>query len=192
MGRSLPILGIVLGNFRNVGLINRHLPQKGRLGGILSMIALLTRVSRASVVVDRAEIASIGAGLLVLVGIEQADGTAQAERLAERLLAFRIFEDGAQRMNLSVATTGGQVLLVPQFTLAADTSRGNRPGFEPAAAPDRARMLFEHLAATLLARGTALETGRFGARMEVESVNSGPATFLLHVAPDPPTNSRRA
>lgn len=148
------------------------------------MISLLTRVNRASVVVEGASIAAIGKGILVLVGVERQDSQTEARRLAERLLGFRVFEDADGRMNLNVSAVGGQVLLVPQFTLAADTSRGHRPGFEPAAPPEQALVLFQELTEAARRLGAAVETGRFGAHMEVESVNSGPATFLIRVRPD--------
>lgn len=145
------------------------------------MIGLLIRVSRASVDVKGTRIAAIGKGILVLVGVEREDGQAEARRLAERLLGFRVFEDEDGRMNHNVQAVRGQVLLVPQFTLAADTSRGHRPGFEPAAPPERARALFLELVEAARGLGASVETGRFGARMEVDSVNSGPATFLIRV-----------
>lgn len=156
------------------------------------MIGLLCRVSQASVQVAEAPIAAIGQGILVLVGVERDDSPTQARRLAERLLAFRIFEDQAGRMNRSVADVGGQVLLVPQFTLAADTSRGNRPGFEPAAPPQQARELFQQLVTAARHLGAQVQTGQFGARMEVASVNSGPATFLVRVPPDTSRSSETA
>ncbi len=127
--------------------------------------------------------AAIGQGLLVLVGVERGDSTTGAERLAERLLAYRVFPDAAGRMNRSVTDVGGELLLVPQFTLAADTSRGNRPGFEPAAPPDEAEALFRHLVNAAGSRWPRVQTGQFGADMEVELVNSGPVTFSLRVPP---------
>lgn len=145
------------------------------------MIALLQRVKMASVTVEGRRIAEIGPGLLVLVGVEQADGPPQAARLAERLFAYRIFGDAADRMNLSLRDTGGELLLVPQFTLVADTSRGNRPGFERAASPELGQALFRHLAASAIALGCPTQTGQFGAHMDIELINTGPATFLLHV-----------
>lgn len=148
------------------------------------MISLLTRVNRAAVAVDGTPIATIGRGILVLVGVERDDGQAEARRMAERLLGFRVFEDADGRMNLSVTAVGGQVLLVPQFTLAADTSRGHRPGFEAAAPPELALALFSELTESARRLGATVATGRFGAHMEVESVNSGPATFLIRVRPD--------
>lgn len=132
-----------------------------------------------------ATVAAIGPGLLVLVGVERGDSTAGAERLAERLLAYRVFPDAAGRMNLSLVDTAGELLLVPQFTLAADTSHGNRPGFEPAAPPEEGLRLFEHLVTAARTRWTRVHTGQFGADMDVELVNSGPVTFSLRVPPRP-------
>jgi len=143
------------------------------------MIALLQRVSDARVCVDGEEIAAIGAGLLVLVGVERDDSQPAADRLAERLVAYRVFADAADRMNLSVRDVGGSVLLVPQFTLAADTSGGLRPSFSTAAPPARGAELFERLAARVRASGVPLECGRFGAHMRVSLTNDGPVTFWL-------------
>ncbi|HEX5047636.1 MAG TPA: D-aminoacyl-tRNA deacylase [Gammaproteobacteria bacterium] len=143
------------------------------------MIALLQRVTAARVEVEGRDIASIGAGLLVLVGVERQDSESAADRLAERLVAYRIFADEADRMNLSVREVGGSVLLVPQFTLAADTSGGLRPSFSAAAPPARAAELFERLAAGVRASGVRLECGRFGAHMRVTLTNDGPVTFRL-------------
>ncbi|MEQ1802404.1 MAG: D-aminoacyl-tRNA deacylase [Gammaproteobacteria bacterium] len=149
------------------------------------MIGLLQRARWAKVSVDGAIVAAIGPGLLVLVGVERGDSTAGAERLAERLLAYRVFPDAAGRMNRSLADIDGELLLVPQFTLAADTRHGNRPGFEPAAPPDEGRSLFEHLVNAARSRWPRVQTGQFGAEMEVELVNSGPVTFSLRVPPQP-------
>jgi D-tyrosyl-tRNA(Tyr) deacylase len=147
------------------------------------MIGLLQRVHEAWVRVAGADVARIGPGLLVLVGIERGDGPAEASRLAQRLSGYRVFPDAAGRMNRSVIDTGGDMLLVPQFTLAADTSSGSRPGFEPAAAPDLAQPLFRHLAGCLAAGGITPQCGIFGADMDVGLVNHGPVTFWLRVAP---------
>ncbi|HEY8520403.1 MAG TPA: D-aminoacyl-tRNA deacylase [Gammaproteobacteria bacterium] len=147
------------------------------------MIALLQRVTRASVTVDDEVVAAIGRGLLVLVGVERGDGEAQASRLAERLLAYRVFADSEGRMNLSVADVGGALLLVPQFTLAADTDKGNRPSFSSAADPVTGERLFAFLAERVRASGLRCELGRFGAHMAVELVNDGPVTFQLRVPP---------
>ncbi len=151
--------------------------------GYLSLIGLLQRVRWARVVVSGAPVADIGPGLLVLVGVERGDTEAGAARLAARLLAYRVFADAAGRMNRSLADVEGGLLLVPQFTLVADTSHGNRPGFEPAAPPAEGQRLFEHLVKAARARWPRVQTGTFGADMEVELVNSGPVTFSLRVAP---------
>jgi D-tyrosyl-tRNA(Tyr) deacylase len=145
------------------------------------MIALLQRVKRAAVTVDGQRIAEIGPGLLVLVGAERADGEPQAVRMAERIFAYRIFPDTAGRMNLSLREIRGELLLVPQFTLVADTARGNRPGFERAASPEHGETLFRQLVAGTRALGCPVQTGQFGANMDVELINTGPASFLLHV-----------
>ncbi|MGE0387074.1 MAG: D-aminoacyl-tRNA deacylase [Gammaproteobacteria bacterium] len=147
------------------------------------MIGLLQRVSEAAVQVDGECVASIGPGLMVLVGVERGDGEPQAARLAERLASYRVFADAADRMNLSVADTGGAVLLVPQFTLPADTRKGTRPSFTPAAEPAEGARLFEALLHHLRARIADVQTGRFGAHMRVRLVNDGPVTFWLRVAP---------
>lgn len=156
------------------------------------MIGLLQRVSRASVTVEGRPIATIGTGLLVLVGIERGDLPAGAERLADRLLAYRVFADATGRMNHSVMDIGGELLLVPQFTLVADTHHGNRPGFEPAAPPELGKVLFEHLVAAATSRWPRISTGRFGAEMEVELVNNGPVTFSLRVPPAGPPGKQDA
>lgn len=144
------------------------------------MLALIQRVTSARVDVDGEAVGAIGPGLLALVGIEPDDGNAQVRRLAERLLQYRVFSDAEGRMNLGLAQTGGGLLLVSQFTLAADTRKGLRPGFSTAAPPDMAEPLFSQLVATCreIHRG-GVETGRFGAHMEVSLVNDGPVTFLL-------------
>jgi D-aminoacyl-tRNA deacylase len=153
------------------------------------MIALLQRVSEASVNVKGEEIARIGPGLLVLAAVERSDGPEHARRLAERLVAYRIFEDAEGRMNLNVRQAGGSILLVPQFTLAADTRRGNRPSFSSAADPDQGRVLFDALAQCVADLGAHIATGRFGATMAVSLVNEGPVTIWLQVpsrgAPQP-------
>ena len=145
------------------------------------MIGLLQRVTKASVSVDGAIIASIERGLLVFVGIEQGDDESIAERLLTRLLGYRVFPDDAGRMNLSLAEIGGGLLLVPQFPLAADTRKGARPSFSSAASPDEGRRLYDYL--VLLARTTYthVATGQFGADMQVSLVNDGPVTFWLQV-----------
>lgn len=147
------------------------------------MIGLLQRVSSAGVTVDGEQVAEIGPGLLVLVGVEKRDGDAQAERLIERLLGYRVFPDEAGRMNRSLAEYNGELLLVPQFTLAADTQKGMRAGFSTAAEPADGERLFRHLAARAAARHPRVQTGRFGAHMQVALVNDGPVTFWLRAAP---------
>lgn len=140
------------------------------------MRALVQRVSRASVAVGGEEVAAIGPGLLVLLGVGREDGPEQADRLASKLLALRVFEDEEGRMNRSVEDVGGQVLCVSQFTLYADTGKGNRPSFVEAAAPEEAQPLYELVRTALGAQG-----GRFGARMEVGLVNDGPVTLIVEV-----------
>lgn len=150
------------------------------------MIALLQRVSQASVEVADQTVAEIGHGLLVLVAAERHDTPAQARRLAERLLAYRVFADDKGRMNLDVRAVGGSLLLVPQFTLAADTRHGNRPGFSLAAEPLLARSLFDELVHAVSQQYPRVATGRFGADMAVRLVNQGPVTFWLQVTADTP------
>lgn len=147
------------------------------------MIGLLQRVSSASVQVAGETIAAIDAGLLVLVGVERGDNSAGAERLAERLLNYRVFSDPDGKMNLSLRDISGGLLLVPQFTLAADTSRGNRPGFSSAADPDHGRELFDCLVSAARVEHETVHTGRFGADMQVSLCNEGPVTIHLRVPP---------
>lgn len=143
------------------------------------MIALIQRVTRASVTVDDQTVGAIGPGLLALVAVEPGDGAPQVARMVERLLGYRVFDDGAGRMNRSLKDTGGGLLLVSQFTLAADTAKGMRPSFTPAAAPEHGRAWFERLVQAARAAHAPVETGRFGAHMVVELVNDGPVTFRL-------------
>ena len=143
------------------------------------MRALIQRVSRAEVTVADERIAAIGRGILALIGVEAADGEAEVARLLERVVTYRIFPDGAGRMNLSLEDIGGELLLVPQFTLAADTRKGTRPGFSTAAEPARARELFDRLVAASQARLGRVAQGRFGADMQVTLTNDGPVTFWL-------------
>lgn len=143
------------------------------------MIGLLQRVSRASVACDGAEIARIGPGLLVFVGVERRDTEATADRLLDRLLGYRVFPDEAGRMNRSLRDVGGGLLLVPQFTLAADTTRGARASFTPAAPPADGERLFEYLHTRAADAWPGTASGRFGADMQVELVNDGPVTFRL-------------
>ena len=147
------------------------------------MIGLLQRVTQASVEIDGERVAAIGRGLLVLVGVQRGDSEQEAGRLLERLLGYRVFPDAAGRMNRSVVEAGGGLLLVPQFTLAADTRSGTRPGFSTAATPDEGRRLFGLLLAQAQAQHDPVAAGRFGADMQVSLVNDGPVTFSLEVRP---------
>ena len=143
------------------------------------MIGLLQRVTRASVTVDEEVIGRIGRGLLVLVGVRRGDSERDVARLAERILTYRVFPDDAGRMNLSVRDIAGGVLLVPQFTLAADTKKGTRASFTRGAEPERASAYFDDLVAEVSSSLDTVATGRFGADMQVELVNDGPVTFWL-------------
>ena len=144
------------------------------------MLALIQRVTSASVAVEGEIVGAIGPGLLALVGIEPGDGAAQVARMAGRLLGYRVFADAAGRMNRSLTDTAGGLLLVSQFTLAADTGSGMRPGFSTAAPPAEAERIFSRLVDTCREHhGAGVETGRFGAHMSVSLVNDGPVTFLL-------------
>ena len=148
------------------------------------MIALIQRVTRAAVEVEGAEIATIGKGVLALIGVERGDGEAEAARLAERVLAYRVFADAQGKMNRSLKDIGGELLAVPQFTLAADTHSGLRPSFSSAAAPADGELLFVKFAEKA-AGAVHVATGRFGADMKVRLVNDGPVTFWLQVRPRP-------
>jgi D-tyrosyl-tRNA(Tyr) deacylase len=143
------------------------------------MIALIQRVREASVTEAGAELGRIGAGIVALVAVERDDDGARARRLLDRLLGYRVFPDVMGRMNRSLADVGGGLLLVPNFTLAADTARGTRASFTPAAPPERAAALFEGLVAAARERHGTVAAGRFGADMQVALVNDGPVTFLL-------------
>ncbi len=145
------------------------------------MIAVLQRVTEASVAVAGKTVAEIGPGLLVLVAVEKGDGEAQAERMAQRLLSYRVFADAEGKMNRSVTDIDGGLLLVPQFTLAADTRKGTRPSFTPAADPETGRRLFDHLVTVCRRHHRPVATGCFGADMKVALVNDGPVTFILEV-----------
>ncbi len=148
------------------------------------MIGLLQRVSEARVeVAGEGIVTAIGVGLLVLIGVEQGDSEAEADRLLERLLAYRVFADGAGKMNLSLRDVGGGLLLVPQFTLAADTQKGLRPSFTPAAAPAQGKHLFNYLRAAAERAHPIVGYGRFGTHMRVYLANDGPVTFWLRVTP---------
>lgn len=148
------------------------------------MIGLLQRVSEARVVVEGAVVGEIGPGLLVLVCAERGDTEAQADRLLAKILKLRIFSDEAGKMNRSVQDTGGGLLIVSQFTLAADTAGGNRPSFTQAAAPDEGRRLYEYVVNRAKAAHPVVRTGRFAADMKVQLVNDGPVTIPLRIAPD--------
>ena len=143
------------------------------------MIALLQRVTTASVAVDGETVAKIGPGLLVFVAVHRDDTAKDVIRLAERILTYRVFPDAADRMNRSLADEGLALLLVPQFTLAADTRKGTRASFTRAAAPETGAAYFERLAAICRERLATVETGRFGANMKVTLTNDGPVTFWL-------------
>ena len=145
------------------------------------MIALIQRVSSARVEVDQATVGAIGPGLLALVAVQPGDGEAQTARMLQRLLGYRVFGDESGRMNRSLADTGGGLLLVSQFTLAADTDSGMRPSFTTAAAPAEAERWFNRLVELARAAHAGVETGRFGAHMQVHLVNDGPVTFRLEV-----------
>jgi D-tyrosyl-tRNA(Tyr) deacylase len=145
------------------------------------MIGLLQRVTHAEVLVDTRIVGSIDAGLMVLIAVERGDTEQQADRLLERLLTYRVFADAEGRMNRSLQDTGGGLLLVSQFTLAADTRKGTRPGFSPAAEPQQGKRLFDYLVAQARARHRNVATGEFGAHMQVTLTNDGPVTFWLQV-----------
>lgn len=147
------------------------------------MIGLLQRVSEASVTVDGKRVAAIGRGLLVLVGVEQSDREPQADRLLERLLGYRVFPDAEGRMNLDLSQVRGGLLLVPQFTLAADTQKGKRPSFTPAAAPAEGERLFRYICTRAASLHSPVASGVFGADMQVGLVNDGPVTFWLQAPP---------
>jgi D-aminoacyl-tRNA deacylase len=143
------------------------------------MIALIQRVAEASVRVDGRTIGAIGPGLLALIGVVHGDDVARSERLLQRVLDYRVFADAAGRMNLSLRQLAGGLLLVPQFTLAADTGSGNRPGFSGAAPPAQAAALFDYVVASARALHGEVASGLFGAHMQVSLVNDGPVTFWL-------------
>ena len=145
------------------------------------MIALIQRVTTANVVVDGEEIASINRGLMVLLAVEKEETAARVERMLERILGYRVFEDAEGRMNLSLKDIDGDLLLVPQFTLAADTKKGMRPSFTSAASPDEGRRWFDYAVDVANQQIANLQAGRFGADMKVGLVNDGPVTFWLQV-----------
>ena len=146
------------------------------------MIALIQRVAEAGVAVGGETVGAIGPGILALVGVERDDAEAQAERLAQRVLGYRIFPDAQGRMNVSLVEAGGALLAVPQFTLVADTRKGTRPSFSSGASPEEGKRLFDCFVESAR-RQARVETGRFGAEMRVSLVNDGPVTFWLQVKP---------
>lgn len=150
------------------------------------MIALIQRVTHAEVVVAGETVGHIGRGLLALVGVERGDTEKQAERLLERLLDYRVFADADGRMNLSIRDVHGGLLLVPQFTLAADTRKGTRASFTPAAPPEQGRALFDYLLCEARDNHPEVASGRFGADMQVSLTNDGPVTFWLTAPPPAP------
>ena len=143
------------------------------------MIGLLQRVSRAKVTIDGAIVGEIGHGLMVLIGVERGDEQRQADRLLERLLNYRVFADEFGKMNRSLTDVAGGLLLVPQFTLAADTQKGTRPSFTPAASPEIGETLFDYLHEQAQVQHDTVACGRFGADMQVSLTNDGPVTFWL-------------
>ncbi|MER2492467.1 D-aminoacyl-tRNA deacylase [Catenovulum sediminis] len=145
------------------------------------MIALLQRVKQASVSVESQKIASISHGILVFVGVEKEDDETKANRLAQRVAGYRIFEDREGKTNLSVKEVGGEVLVVSQFTLAANTKKGMRPSFSNAASPEIANQLYLHFAGEIEKHGISVQTGQFQADMEVALINDGPMTFQLKI-----------
>lgn len=147
------------------------------------MIALLQRVTHASVVVDGATVGAIAAGLMVLVCAERGDTEKEADALLSKLLSYRVFSDDAGKMNRSVTDVASGLLLVPQFTLAANTQSGTRPSFTPAAAPDVARALFDYFVLQARQKHANVATGQFGADMQVSLTNDGPVTFWLQIKP---------
>jgi D-aminoacyl-tRNA deacylase len=147
------------------------------------VIAVVQRVVEARVEVAGDVVGAIGGGMLVLLGVLRGDNREQAERLAQRVASFRIFQDTASRMNLAAEQVGGGVLVVSQFTLAADGRRGRRPSFDRAAPPESAEPLYEHFVACVRAAGLGVATGRFGAAMRIHMVADGPVTFVLEEPP---------
>jgi len=147
------------------------------------VIALIQRVAAASVAVGGETVGEIGAGLLALLGVERGDGDAEASRLAERVLGYRVFADGEGKMNRSLADVQGELLVVPQFTLVADTKSGTRPSFSSGASPADGERLYRVFVDEAKKRHARVATGRFGAHMKVSLVNDGPVTFWLQVAP---------
>jgi D-tyrosyl-tRNA(Tyr) deacylase len=147
------------------------------------VIALIQRVAAASVAVGGETVGEIGAGLLALLGVERGDGDAEASRLAERVLGYRVFADGEGKMNRSLADVQGELLVVPQFTLVADTKSGTRPSFSSGASPADGERLYRVFVDEAKKRHARVATGRFGAHMKVSLVNDGPVTFWLQISP---------
>ena len=147
------------------------------------MIGLLQRISRAQVEINGAVVGAVGAGLAVLIGVQRGDREAEADRLLERILSYRVFPDADGKMNLDLRSTGGGLLLVPQFTLTADTHKGTRPSFSSAAPPEESRALFQYLVKNAENRHAPVGAGQFGAHMQVSLTNDGPVTFWLEAAP---------
>jgi len=145
------------------------------------MIGLLQRVTTANVTIDQRIVGSIDTGLLVFVGVERHDTEKHADRLLERLLTYRVFSDNYGKMNINLRDQDGGLLLVPQFTLPADTRKGTRPSFTPAAPPEQGKVLFEYLCQQARQQHSRVATGEFGAHMQVSLINDGPVTFWLHV-----------
>jgi D-tyrosyl-tRNA(Tyr) deacylase len=146
------------------------------------MIALLQRVTQANITINNHQnIAQIGQGLLVLIGVEKTDSAAIADRLLQRVLNYRVFSDADDKMNLCLLDIKGDLLLVPQFTLPADTRKGTRPSFTPAAPPEQGKQLFDHLLIQAKHNSIVVESGQFGANMQVSLTNDGPVTFWLQV-----------
>jgi D-tyrosyl-tRNA(Tyr) deacylase len=151
------------------------------------LIALIQRVTEARVEVDGNVVGAIGRGILVLVGVERGDTETQAERLVEKVLGYRIFPDAGGKMNLSLLDIKGELLAVPQFTLAADTKSGTRAGFSTAASPGEGARLFDRFIFLSTQKNLSVRTGQFGADMKVSLVNDGPVTFWLQASPSKPS-----
>ncbi len=145
------------------------------------MIALIQRVSQASVSVDAKTIASIQKGMLVFIGIEKTDTNTELNKLCQKILNYRLFADEQDKMNLNIAQIDGEILLVSQFTLAANTQKGNRPGFDPSMPPQKAEIMFNELVNTILKQHPRTQVGQFAANMQVSLINDGPVTFWLQV-----------
>ena len=141
------------------------------------MIGLIQRVSKASVEVDNCQISAIDKGILLLLGVEKDDTAEQVEKLAQKICQYRIFSDDAGKMNLNIQQVGGSVLVVSQFTLVADTKKGNRPGFSRGASPEHGEKIYQDVIAAIEGKGVTVKTGQFGADMQVLLVNDGPVTF---------------